>query len=70
MSKTLTLRLTKGQEAWLDRASRSTGRPRGQIIREQIEKARVGQGKQSFMRLAGAIRGNAGLSQRKGFSRA
>lgn len=70
MGKTVTLRLTKGQEMWLDRTSRSTGRPRGQIVREQIEKARGGQGNQSFMRLAGAIRGTPGLSQRKGFARA
>jgi hypothetical protein len=44
--------------------------PRGQIVREQIEKAaRARPGARPFMRLAGIVGGRADLSRRKGFSR-
>jgi hypothetical protein len=69
MRKTLTLRLTEEQEVWLVRAAKTTGRPRGQIVREQIEKARLGPEGRSFMRLAGTVAGAADLSRRKGFSK-
>ncbi|HZL18972.1 MAG TPA: hypothetical protein VFG23_14625 [Polyangia bacterium] len=69
MRKTLTFRLTEEQEVWLVRASKTTGRTRGQIVREQIEKARLGPESHPFMRLAGAVTGAADLSRRKGFSK-
>jgi FAD:protein FMN transferase len=55
--------------AWLEHVAKRSGIPRGRVIREQLEKARNGGGKQSFMRLAGAIRAAPDLSARKGFSR-
>jgi predicted transcriptional regulator len=69
MGKTLTIRLTKEQEAWLERVAKATGRPRGQIVREQIEKARGARESRPFMRLAGSVKGPRDLSRRKGFSR-
>jgi len=69
MSKTLTIRLTREQETWLDQTAKATGRPRGQIVKEQIEKARGARESRSFMRLAGVVTGPRDLSQRKGFSR-
>ena len=69
MSKTLTIRLTKEQDAWLERTAKATGRPRGQIVREQIEKARGAPESRAFMRLAGIVAGPVDLSKRKGFSR-
>ena len=69
MSQTITIRLTKELAAWLDQASKRSGMPRGRIIREQLEKARESGGEQSFMRLAGIVRGARDLSARKGFSR-
>jgi predicted transcriptional regulator len=69
MSKTLTIRLTKDQDAWLERVAKETGRPRGQIVREQIERARGARESRSFMRLAGVVAGPRDLSRRKGFSR-
>ncbi|HMC93328.1 MAG TPA: hypothetical protein VKO16_01020 [Polyangia bacterium] len=69
MRKTLTFRLTEEQEVWLVRAAKNTGLTRGQIVREQIEKARLGPESRSFMRLAGTVAGAADLSRRKGFSK-
>ena len=69
MSQTLTIRLTKALSAWLEETAVRTGVSQGQIIREQLEKARVATAKGSFMRLAGSFRGARNLSQRKGFSK-
>jgi len=69
MSQTVTIRLTKELATWLEQASKRSGIPRGRIIREQLEKARESGGEQSFMRLAGTVRGARDLSARKGFSR-
>jgi hypothetical protein len=49
--------------------SEKTGVSQGQIIRDQLEKAKEGASGQSFMRLAGAVRGPKDLSARKGFSK-
>lgn len=70
MSNTLTLRLPRELAAWLEQTARRSGLPRGRIIREQLEKARAAAPQQGYMRLAGCVRGPAGLSMRKGFSRA
>ena len=69
MSHTVTVRLTKEIADWLDQTAKRAGVPRGRIIREQLEKAKGVQGQQSFMRLAGSVRGARDLSTRKGFSR-
>jgi hypothetical protein len=69
MSHTLTIRLTEDLLQWLKETSRNTGIPVGRLIREQLEIAKSKEGKQRFLRHAGAIDGPADLSQRKGFSR-
>jgi predicted DNA-binding protein len=69
MGQTITIRLTKELASWLDQVSKRSGIPRGGIIREQLEKARNSSADQSFMRLAGTVRGARDLSTRKGFSR-
>ena len=69
MSTTITVRLDKELDAWLRAMSAATGLPRGRIIRDQLERARAAQSAQSFMSLAGTVRGPKDLSQRKGFSR-
>jgi predicted DNA-binding protein len=68
MSNTITVRLNRDLAAWLERMSEKTGVSQGQIIRDQLEKAKEGASGQSFMRLAGAVRGPKDLSARKGFS--
>ena len=60
---TLTVRLPKDLAEWLDR----TGVSRGRIVRMELERARAA-GRQSFLRLAGAVEGPADLSIRRGFS--
>ena len=69
MTHTITVRLTEELERWLDKLSRETGIPKGQIIREQLEKARSATKGRKFMRLAGTVEGPPDLSSRKGYSR-
>jgi predicted DNA-binding protein len=68
MGKTITIRLGTELAAWLEDAAARTGVSQGKIVREQLERARIG-GTQSFLRLAGQIRGARNLSSRKGFAR-
>lgn len=69
MTHTITVRLTEELERWLDKLSRETGIPKGQIIREQLEKARAETKGRKFMRLAGTVEGPADLSSRRGYAR-
>jgi predicted transcriptional regulator len=66
---TITIRLNPDLADWLDRQAKTTGESQGKIIRDQLVKARKGAASQSFMRLAGTVLGDRGLSARKGFSR-
>jgi len=68
MSHTITVRLTPELAAWLKHASTTTGVSQGEIIREQLEKARENAENRAFMRLAGTVRGPRDLSSRKGFA--
>ncbi|MCH7748327.1 MAG: ribbon-helix-helix domain-containing protein [Acidobacteria bacterium] len=68
MGHTITVRLTPELATWLKDASVKTGVAQGDIIREQLERAKAGSDVRSFMRLAGAMRGPRNLSSRKGFS--
>ncbi len=68
MSRTIIVRLAPELAAWLKRASTTTGVPQGEIIREQLEKARENAENRSFMRLAGTVSGPSDLSSRKGFA--
>ena len=68
MGRTLTIRLTRQLAEWLERTAARTGRSQGQIVRDQLEKARTGEAR-PFMRLAGTVRGPKDLSARRGLSR-
>ena len=68
MSHTITIRLGSELAGWLEETSKRTGIAQGQIVREQLEKAKAATGSRPFMRLAGAVRGPKTLSRRKGFS--
>jgi hypothetical protein len=63
MGHTLTIRLQQDLAEWLEDEAAKTGVSQGQIVREQLEKARAGQA-QPFMRLAGSVRGARDLSAR------
>jgi hypothetical protein len=69
MSHTITIRLTEDLAKWLEDAAAGAGVSQGQLIREQIEKAKAESSGRAFMRLAGAVQGPKDLSRRKGFSR-
>ncbi len=68
MGHTITIRLGKELAAWLEETASRSGVPQGQIVREQLEKAKAASGRRSFMRLAGAVTGPRTLSRGKGFS--
>jgi hypothetical protein len=68
MSQTITVRLGKELSSWLEETSSRTGLSQGQIVREQLEKAKTAKTDKPFMRLAGIMRGPKDLSQRKGYS--
>jgi len=68
MGHTLTIRLQKDLAEWLESEAAKTGVSQGQIVREQLERARS-DAAQPFMRLAGSVRGPRDLSSRKGFSK-
>ncbi len=69
MSHTITVRLTSELAEWLEETAARTGISQGQLIREQIEKAKASSANRAFMRLAGSVRGPRDLSRRKGFSK-
>ncbi|HLQ47245.1 MAG TPA: ribbon-helix-helix domain-containing protein [Planctomycetaceae bacterium] len=69
MSQTITIRLTPDLAEWLDATAAKSGVSQGKIVRDQLEQARRQTASQSFMRLAGTVRGPKDLSRRKGFSR-
>ena len=69
MGHTITVRLTAELAAWLEDVAARTGVPQGRIIRDQLERAKSGGTSQSFMRLAGSVKGPRTLSSRKGFFR-
>jgi hypothetical protein len=69
MGHTITVRLTKELAAWLEDVAARTGVSQGQIVREQLDRARARDPGKPFMRLAGSVRGPRDLSSRKGFSR-
>ena len=69
MSHTLTIRLNKELADWLEATAASTGLSQGQLVRQQLEKARAKSSSKPFMQLAGTLRGlPKDLSRRKGFS--
>jgi predicted DNA-binding protein len=70
MSHTITIRLNKELSSWLEKTASRTGLSQGQIVRDQLEKAKSANAEKAFMRLAGSMRGlPRDLSQRKGYSR-
>ncbi len=69
MSHTITVRLTRELSEWLEETAARTGISQGQLVREQIEKAKAATANRAFMRLAGSVRGPRDLSRRKGFSK-
>ena len=69
MSHTITIRLERELASWLEEAAKKTGLSQGEIIREQLERARADRSRQSFMRLAGSVSVPKALSTRKGFSK-
>jgi len=70
MGHTITVRLNDELAEWLEREARRTGVSQGRIVRDQLERAKASASAQSFMRLAGVVRGGPrDVSTRQGFSR-
>jgi hypothetical protein len=70
MGNTITVRLEPDLAAWLETTSEKSGLSQGEIVREQLRKAKEsGPDAKPYMKLAGSIDGPKDLSKRKGFSR-
>ena len=70
MGHTITIRLDADLAQWLAERARKTGISQGQLIRDQLEKARARKADRPFMRLSGSVSGLAkDVSRRKGYSR-
>jgi hypothetical protein len=69
MSHTIAIRLPKELAEWLEETAARAGVSQGKVIRDQLERARANARTQSFMRLAGVIKGPRGLSARKGYAK-
>jgi hypothetical protein len=70
MTRTLTIRLDEELSSWLKEAAARTGLSQGQIVRNQLEKARAGNEGKPYMRWAGSVKGlPRNLSSRIGFSK-
>lgn len=69
MGHAISVRLTKDLAEWLEQTAAKTGLSQGRIVRDQLEQARARGSSQSFLKLAGSVRGPKDLSSRKGFSR-
>jgi len=69
MGHTITVRVDKALAEWLEETARRTGRSQGEIVREQLHRARAQKGERRFLRLAGCLDGPPDLSGRKGFAR-
>jgi hypothetical protein len=69
MGQTITVRLTKDLAEWLEEVAARTGVSQGQIVRDELERARAEGSEKGFLRLAGTVRGPRDLSSRKGFAR-
>ncbi len=68
MRNTISLRLPDELADWLKNTAAKLGVSQGRLIRDQLEKARMPEDR-PFLRLAGKISGDPGLSMRKGFSK-
>lgn len=69
MGHTITVRIDEELADWLADTARRTGRSQGEIVREQLQRARSEKKRGRFMRLAGCVDGARDLSSRKGFSK-
>lgn len=63
------MRLTKDLAEWLEEIAARSGVSQGQIVRDELERARTEGSEKGFLRLAGSVRGPRDLSTRKGFAR-
>jgi hypothetical protein len=67
MSDTITVRLPKELNQWLEKESQLTGLPKGRIVRDQLELSRTRKARQPFLDLAGSIEATPRLSRKRGF---
>ena len=69
MSNTLSIRLPKELAQWVQQTADQTGLTQGEVVRQQLEKARSNATEKPWMALAGAGRGPRDLSTREGFGK-
>jgi len=69
MSNTLSIRLPQELSEWVKQTAESTGLTQGEVVRQQLEKARSATASKPWMALSGKARGPRDLSTREGFGK-
>ncbi len=69
MSHTITVRMPKDLARWLEDTAATSGISQGELVRQQLRKAKASGAGRPFMRLAGTVNGVPNLSSRKGFAK-
>ena len=69
MSNTLSIRLPKELSRWVKQTAEHTGLTQGEVVRQQLERARSAAAGKPWMALAGKARGPRDLSTREGFGK-
>jgi hypothetical protein len=66
----MSVRFSDEQLEWLRKKAELTGRSVGEIVRDQVDSARLDFSEKPWMKLAGSVKGlPRDLSSRKGYSR-
>ena len=69
MSTTLSIRLPDDLAEWVRVTAEQTSQSQGEVVRQELEKARQGSEQKPWMQFAGAVRGPRDLSMREGFDK-
>ena len=69
MSTTLSIRLPDDLAEWVRTTAERTSQTQGEVVRQELERARKNSSEKPWMQFAGIVRGPRDLSTREGFDK-
>jgi predicted transcriptional regulator len=69
MSTTLSIRLPDDLADWIKSTAENTNQTQGEVVRQELEKARQTSTEKPWMKFAGAVSGPKDLSMHEGFDK-
>jgi predicted transcriptional regulator len=69
MSTTLSIRLPDDLAEWVKTTADRTSQTQGEVVRQELERARQAAADKPWMKFAGVVRGPRDLSSREGFDK-